>query len=424
MKHFFTLLLLSILLTGKVLQAVDTTAAHKPQVSLGNQPPHQAVKDTAKPAPALSPIQVLKASSRMGDGQLSSDIGLGEQVILEVKGINTLLARATPKVGPKQEIRLFINDRQIDGLNAIVSEPRHDSATIAFRLQRTADNDKEWTQLLGKPQYPYFFKRPAIFSVGIDKTFAENSLAKNSLIRVRPAGFVVCLIVVLGYFILLIYCAKKTPMLRDSVIDLAPLNIPTPGGLAPYSLGRMQMAFWFSVVLVCFFFIWLITGNYELITPGILGLIGISSGTALGAVAVDNGKTMDTITQIKALEQQESDLINKIATLQSLVPPAPTTAGDISFAQTQQQQVRRTINQLLSGLTLRTEGLRKDLLTDANGYSFHRLQMATWTIVLGIVFLYSVWAELTMPDFSATQLALQGITAGAYLGFKLPEKQS
>jgi len=28
-----------------------------------------------------------------------------------------------------------------------------------------------------------------------------------------------------------------------------------------------------------------------------------------------------------------------------------------------------------------------------------------------------------MPEFSATLLALQGITAGTYLGFKIPEKQ-
>jgi len=43
---------------------------------------------------------------------------------------------------------------------------------------------------------------------------------------------------------------------------------------------------------------------------------------------------------------------------------------------------------------------------------------------LGLVFIYSVWADLTMPSFSATLLTMQGITAGTYLGFKIPEKQS
>jgi hypothetical protein len=49
--------------------------------------------------------------------------------------------------------------------------------------------------------------------------------------------------------------------------------------------------------------------------------------------------------------------------------------------------------------------------------------MVTFTAVLGFVFLYTAWATLTMPDFPATLLTLQGITAGTYLGFKIPEKQ-
>jgi hypothetical protein len=31
---------------------------------------------------------------------------------------------------------------------------------------------------------------------------------------------------------------------------------------------------------------------------------------------------------------------------------------------------------------------------------------------------------LSMPEFSATLLALQGLTAGTFLGFKIPEKQA
>jgi hypothetical protein len=64
----------------------------------------------------------------------------------------------------------------------------------------------------------------------------------------------------------------------------------------------------------------------------------------------------------------------------------------------------------------------KDLLTDANGVSFHRLQMFVWTFILGLLFIYSVWSRLAMPELSATLLALQGLTSGTYLGFKVPEK--
>ena len=51
--------------------------------------------------------------------------------------------------------------------------------------------------------------------------------------------------------------------------------------------------------------------------------------------------------------------------------------------------------------------------------------MLAWTAILGLVFVYSVWERLAMPEFSATLLSLMGISAGTYLGFKgVAEKQS
>ena len=40
------------------------------------------------------------------------------------------------------------------------------------------------------------------------------------------------------------------------------------------------------------------------------------------------------------------------------------------------------------------------------------------------LFIYSVWTSLTMPQFSDTLLALMGISAGTYVGFKIPERQT
>jgi hypothetical protein len=51
----------------------------------------------------------------------------------------------------------------------------------------------------------------------------------------------------------------------------------------------------------------------------------------------------------------------------------------------------------------------KDILSDSDGISFHRLQMFVWTIVLGAVFFQKVHATLMMPDF---------VASGTYLGFK------
>jgi hypothetical protein len=61
-----------------------------------------------------------------------------------------------------------------------------------------------------------------------------------------------------------------------------------------------------------------------------------------------------------------------------------------------------------------------DLLGDEGHISFHRFQIAVWTLVLGVVFVMKLLSELAMPEFSATVLGLMGISSGTYLGFKLP----
>jgi len=65
----------------------------------------------------------------------------------------------------------------------------------------------------------------------------------------------------------------------------------------------------------------------------------------------------------------------------------------------------------------------RDLLSDGSGYSFHRFQIFAWTIVLGIIFVSSVYNNLTMPEFSTTLLGLMGLSAGTYIGFKFPEQK-
>jgi hypothetical protein len=68
-------------------------------------------------------------------------------------------------------------------------------------------------------------------------------------------------------------------------------------------------------------------------------------------------------------------------------------------------------------------GFLRDLLSDRSGYSFHRFQIFAWTIVLGIIFVSSVYNNLTMPEFSPTLLGLMGLSAGTYIGFKFPEQK-
>jgi hypothetical protein len=69
----------------------------------------------------------------------------------------------------------------------------------------------------------------------------------------------------------------------------------------------------------------------------------------------------------------------------------------------------------------RSEGLLMDILSDADGISFHRFQLAAWTLVLLVIFIFETIRSLTIHDFDPTVLALMGISAGTYIGFKIPE---
>jgi hypothetical protein len=84
------------------------------------------------------------------------------------------------------------------------------------------------------------------------------------------------------------------------------------------------------------------------------------------------------------------------------------------------------VNQQIQNLTPATDtvvskNFIRDILSDGGGYSFHRFQIFAWTLVLGIIFISSVYNNLTMPEFSATLLGLMGISSGTYIGFKFPE---
>ena len=65
-----------------------------------------------------------------------------------------------------------------------------------------------------------------------------------------------------------------------------------------------------------------------------------------------------------------------------------------------------------------------DLLGDNYLISFHRFQIFLWTLVLGVIFVSTVFHDLAMPEFSPTLLGIMGISGGTYLGFKLPEQRT
>ena len=285
--------------------------------------------------------------------------GLDDRLSVHVQNFKTLLKNAN---GNCQGIVLFLDGMPIkaDKAESCDKEKGH----VRFRLLRDKDNKDDevvWHSLLGEPDG--FTKRVSV-SVGSDQQFSIASTATNFSLEVIPRTpfltFIVLIILALGIFI---HLCRTTSLIRGG-------SHPVPKE-RPYSLSLFQMSFWFFLVIAAYIFMWLITDELDTITESVLALIGIGAATALAATLIDQKK--DT--------------------------PKPDEPGGTS------------------------KGFLNDVLSDPAGISLHRFQMFVWTLVLGVIFVGSVYKNLEMPQFSATLLGLMGISSGTYLGFKVPEKK-
>ena len=198
----------------------------------------------------------------------------------------------------------------------------------------------------------------------------------------------------------------KTDLLRDAQpADFAGAKPPVGRYRRPFSLAQTQMAWWFSIVTGCFVFLWITHGwkHDNILTAQSLILLGIGTGTALGAAMIQQIKT------------DQLSVLNQFKAAAAAIAAVPADAAiPANLLATRDRLAAR----------LASEDFFKDILTDADGISLHRFQSFAWTIVLGIVFIVEVLINPmgSMPAFDATLLALLGISGGTYLGFKIPEQ--
>jgi hypothetical protein len=183
------------------------------------------------------------------------------------------------------------------------------------------------------------------------------------------------------------------------------------------------MAWWFFWVIAAYVYISLITKEVNILTTTALTLIGISAGTGLASVFVNKQKLTGQENDKISLQSERAVVQSRIAVL-TAANPSPGTAEALELYDRQKRLAE--INGLLAKFPAVTvapasRGLI-DVLTDGEGLSFYRFQIAVWTIVLGLVFIKSAFVDLVMPEFDATLLGLMGISSGTYIGFKFPEK--
>lgn len=359
-----------------------------------------------------------------------------------------------------KDLILYLNHRPLAGVAPVYSyetsawtarskdEPsvEYKVTTVYFPLVRNDESKPTWLHLLNQP----VFDRRIVVSVGFNNgeeirselrpdAQGEHKLDQQFFLTIIPkfrtaVGFLVILIALIAFFAL----ARYTYIVRDAG---APRR---PDGKRPYSLARGQMAFWFFLVIASYFFLWVVTGDMNTLNASVLALIGISAGTALGSAFVDAGKTpsvgssgnqpivdvtrphlevLAELNQLRADTQKELEALQKVRTTIS-----PSDKEELHQNEQQQNEMReRLANYRWQSAYFawpKWKGVMYDLLAEDNQISFHRFQIFVWTLILGIMFIASVYNELAMPEFSATLLGLLGISAGTYVGFKLPEAKT
>lgn len=338
------------------------------QTSLFAQAPPQADSDsvatqTPPPKAAVAPYKGRPVSEVIGAYSSNTEnpnmAGLDEELIVDITNIDSLLDQAKDM---DAKVLLYINDLP---LKDVVCE--HVPEGLRFYLRNEGAVNDLWNHLTETRSTEEFFTKSVSISVGIEgldpiHTKIDGKKGRVfTIVLVRKTWFFLCMVLMLVILILFILLASKSDMLRDT--GIAPAT-----GRKPFSLSRVQMGIWFLVVISSWLFLYVCLHRFNLLTQSILILMGITSATGIGGMAMDAGK---------------------IQTVPS-----------------------------------RSEGFMKDLVTDNNTVSLARFQNFAWTIVLVLVFLRSVFSTLKMPDFDSTLLTLMGISSGTYIGGKVTEKSS
>ncbi|HEY6923980.1 MAG TPA: hypothetical protein VI653_10955 [Steroidobacteraceae bacterium] len=379
---------------------------------------------------------------------------------------------------PAGQYVLFLNDTEVPGLgpaNYVTLE--NGRRALVFKLVRNSDNSAFWKELLGSPKHfmipltvalgerpePCLSAQPCktpeitIRGVNPDKPAAvEFNLISWAWLGIACLAVVAVTAMVWGH-------ARISTTLRDNLVPQLPAN------QQPYSLARWQMAFWFVLIFASFIFLYVLLWDYNTISPQALALMGISGATALAAVEIDVIKDspadatnralralgLNTYDDVLRLEKEiearrpqvvaaQSDFNAKTTAAtearraaeafpedESLESVADAAAAVAALAEKYLQQLQAEIQDRRNTLRtyedktrpFATQGWLKDLTTDLNGPTVHRIQVLCWTAALGAVFIIGVYRDLSMPpDFSPTLLALMGISSAGYVGFKYPEK--
>ena len=357
-------LTIGVVLGTRLLKPASTVTSTPPTPAPSPCPIVQSTLTTT-PSPSPTPFTLSVSSVRGPFGDQVAEFG--DTITVTVSSLKEELAREVAQhveqTDPRKYV-LFLNTIEVKKLHPVGFDP--DKGELTFTLNRTPESKEVWSELLASQTGP---TRNVKVSVGPESRLPISS-DQTLTLYIYGARLYVAVAASLIAIVLLVLLARKTNILRDS----EPLELP-PDQLRPFSLARSQAAWWLIIICGSFVFLWIVTGDFANVTNSSVVLVGIASSTFLLAKIIDVNK-------------------NKLT---------PET--------------------LLTAKPRQSEGFISDILTDVHGITLYRFQMVGWSIVMGVIFVWSVWKNLSMPEVSDTLLTLTGISAGTYIGLKIPERQ-
>lgn len=268
--------------------------------------------------------------------------------------------------GPLSQVNLLV--KGIDtGMHPLSCDPA--TGALSFKLSKDAATagsatvDAAWQAMLGdfwagnggrgERQLNYTLTQ------GQPGETALLGSGRLALLTWDTGAMLLGIALLLAVWVPLFLLSKLSGMVRDP--GAATAHCPRS-----YSLARVQMAWWFAIVIGAYIFLWAITREMPALSAQALALLGLSSATGLTAAGLDAG-------------QQKGQ---------------PCGSGRFFI----------------------------DLLTDADGITIYRFQLLVSNVLFGLFFLISVLRNLCMPEFDSSVLTLLGISGATYNGFKIPER--
>ena len=386
-----------------------------------------AQKDKQPVVLSLKSAACFKTDKKSPDKLLPDDCELGKNIVLTFDNLVAWSKDPTATANKPQNLVLLLNGKLLKGVTPAPSSSG-DPNELQFELKRldavegdqdSTDNRATWNALMGRAMLRQMVK------VGVVLAGSPPSSARGLVIfRILPWYWKwvgLFLLLLLAIFLLL---TVNSDILRDGPTSGADKSTHWwkfgrgGGPKNSFSLARCQMAWWFFIILASFLYIWIIFGDTDTLTAGALVLMGISAATGFSSFLVDSSKE----DARKSLQTENDSLVQRLQVLTDALAAAPGDAALIAEKQQKQARLDEVTKDLAALPTPvgESQGFLNDILRDESGVSFHRFQMAAWTIVLGFVFAMAVYRNLAMPDFSSTLLGLMGISAGTYVGFKIP----